>query len=212
MSRHELARGNKGLWQRIEALVRSTLPRQARVIRTEGSSVWVKFLGDGADDPEAKFPSTVSGVPVATMGWVITLGGKKGLFVVTGIPKVVIGRNYGASDITATTAGTHWNTDVSLTIPDLNPAHEYTVKGDVSIRTTGSTRRELALRFQAIGATTESTYVGPYAATVNQEMSSGSGVILVRPDSNGEIVVSPGFSWASGTVSTNWASITVTIA
>lgn len=85
MSRRELARGNKGLWQRVEALWRSMLPRQATVTRTSGGAVWVRFIGEGLDSPESKFPSTVAGVPVATMGWVLTLGGKKGLFVATGI-------------------------------------------------------------------------------------------------------------------------------
>ena len=88
MSRRELSRSSKGLWQRIVAYVQSTLPRQARVTRTEGRGVWVKFLGDTSDDPESKFVSTVAGVPIATMGWVFSLGGKKGLFVATGIPYV----------------------------------------------------------------------------------------------------------------------------
>lgn len=213
MSRHELARGNKGLWQRIEALVRSTLPRQARVIRTEGSSVWVKFLGDGADDPEAKFPSTVAGVPVATMGWVITLGGRKGLFVVTGVyPDHQHSRLMPDPGSFTLTGGSSTRDGTAYTFTNLKPGHQYYISAQAEVRTTGAAERRFFLRAQATGA---SVVLGPGGATGmasrSNEVETLRCAVTANANSAGEITVVTTVNHTSGTISGNYVMSSYTI-
>ena len=73
-----------GFWQRLESRFAALLPRQAYVVRTEGSTVWVRFAGEAATAPASQFPTTVSGLGANTTGWVYPVGGGKGLFVATG--------------------------------------------------------------------------------------------------------------------------------
>lgn len=82
MINNALERQDKGISQRIADALAERLPRRATVIRPEANGVWVKF---GNDEIESWFVSTVAGVPAGTRGWVFALGGKKGLFIATGM-------------------------------------------------------------------------------------------------------------------------------
>ena len=85
-----------GFWQRLESRFAALTPRQAYVTRVEGKTVWARFAGEASTAPASRFPTTVAGVAAGTTGWVVTLGGGKGLFVATGIaaPKTADGGGY----------------------------------------------------------------------------------------------------------------------
>ena len=211
MSRHELARGNKGLWQRIEALVRSTLPRQARVTRTEGSTVWVRFVDEGSDAPDTKFPSTVAGAPIATMGWVLTLGGKKGLFVATGIPKANTNATGVVQTVIANTSGTYEVTTAVLTFSGLIPGTTRDVTVSVTQQAQGGGSGRFGYRVTANnGSTLYRTQAVDTLASTQLPYTfvySSSEVV----GSNGEISIVPTVTWTSGTVNVNAAFITATV-
>lgn len=211
MSRHELARGNKSLWQRVEALVRSTLPRQARVTRTEGSTVWVRFVDEGSDAPDTKFPSTVSGVPVATMGWVFTLGGKKGLFVATGIPSPVSMATGVVQTVTASTSGTYEITTGRLVVGGLVPGKTRDVSVVVTQQAQGGGSGRFGYRITSNGETsTYRTQALDTLANTRLPYTFGYSSRETVGD-DGEISVVPTITWSSGTVNINAAFITATV-
>lgn len=211
MSRHELARGNKSLWQRVEALVRSTLPRQARVTRTEGSTVWVRFVDEGSDAPDTKFPSTVAGVPPGTMGWVITLGGRKGLFVATGIPKANTNATGVVQTVIASTSGTYEVMTAVLTFSGLTPGTRRDVTVSVTQQAQGGGSGRFGYRVTTSnGSSLYRTQAVDTLASTRLPYTFGYSSSEVV-GSNGEISIVPTVTWTSGTVNVNAAFITATV-
>lgn len=85
MMHHEFEQADKGIYGWIQKEVAKILPRQALVTRPDGKGVWVRYTPVDATARDMWFPSTVAGLTAGTTGWVIALGGGKGLFVATGI-------------------------------------------------------------------------------------------------------------------------------
>lgn len=207
MSRSDLSRSSKGLWQHVEAYMRSMLPRQARVTRAEGNSVWVKFLGDEASAPESKFVSTVAGVPAATMGWVFTLGGKKGLFIATGMQRRIPKRGEGVGipgGNTVSTAGTYPLNSSLVTWTGLNPNRTYWAEWTVTINASGvgaNPRGYFGVRASHAGG--DSVYeVAEYhsqapASANSRRIFSYTDARELQPSSEGVISIVPTFRWGT---------------
>lgn len=216
MSRIELARSSKGLIQRVEGMLRATLPRQARVTAVEGNSVWVRFLGEEATDPEAKFVSTVAGVPVATMGWVITLGGKKGLFIATGVRSLKPLEDNDLQTATISSSQTFVMTP-TVTFDGLTPNKAYTADITVGLvlwttATSGLNRYTPAAR--VITASGPEDILGPSGLDAAQSVRRPylfRMVASVTATEDGTLTFSPAVRWASGTITTRWGQIAVTL-
>lgn len=83
----DIEQSDKSIYGWIQRAVAGMTPRQATVTRPgESGGVWVRHIGPGQDTaPESWYRSTVNNVPAGTRGWVIPIGGGKGLFIATSL-------------------------------------------------------------------------------------------------------------------------------
>lgn len=202
---------NSRIWDSIKAELAKSLPRQAIVTRPDGNGVWCRTTPVASGDEPSWYPSTVAGVPAGTSGWVITIGGGKGLFVATNIFQPVTKWIRGSGTTSGNTAGTYPHATAALTFSGLNPARSYHVSAAVGIQSTGTTIRGLRPVFQAIGATTVNSDAMAQAAELNNQVLFDTSEADLYPTAGGVITVRPAFTWTSGTISANAMSITATI-
>ena len=195
----------KGLMQRVEAMIRAALPRQAIVTRNDGSGVFVRFVGEDAGNPESRFPSTIAGVPAGTVGWVATLAGGKGLFHATGIQRRMPQRTNGVGipgGNTVSTAGTYLMNNSLLTWTGLIPSRTYWVEWTITVGTSGvGTNPRGYFGAQVSHSGGNSTYEpADYhsqapASAINRHVVSYTDARELQPDSDGEIRIVPTFRW-----------------
>lgn len=100
----------KGIEDDIGKAVDATMPRQAVVVRPDETGVWVRFAPVDTTVPEMWFPSTISGLPAGTSGWVHPLAGGKGRFIADGVALPVsipfrANQTIGAAISTTSTSG-----------------------------------------------------------------------------------------------------------
>lgn len=206
---YRIENASKGMWQRINEMLAAWVPRQAVVTRSESGGVWVRFAPVDPTSPESWFPSTLANVLAGTSGWVFTLGGKKGLFVATGVRGAVPISNSANQTVTATTTGDYPVTNAALTFSGLVPGTVVTVKAEVTFRvnaTTGSA----SFGFQATSNGATALYSGgSIPATAGYTTFVYSAPRTIGAD--GIVSVVPALRWSSGTVTIAGAYITASV-
>lgn len=213
MFQHQLEQQNKSIARRIADVMAGWVPRKATVARPEQNGVWVRFDTEKAAAPESWFVSTVSGVTSGTTGWVITLGGGKGLFVATGIPKPDANSGGAGTQPAISTSGDYPITAAAATISGLAPGKVRKVVGTVTFRASG-TSGQASMGMHMVGAAT--TFLGPgtvvissAAAGLAQYTFTYSDTRTVAPD--GTLSVVPCVRWAAGTVNVSGAFATIQV-
>lgn len=211
-----------GLWQAMERRIAGQLPRQAVVTRTAASGVWVRFTPVDATTPEMWFPSTVRGLPVGTAGWVHPLAGGKGRFIADNVPLYTqeqvdaliasyrprSARNTAAPGATYSVAGDYFWTAANIEFTGLVPGAAYAVRCDVAVRTYG-----LGSFFLLASVPTGGTLASLY-----QEATHGSQPFYATlyyaasvADGTGQLTVSPGLRWNSGSVTVSDVTLFATV-
>ncbi len=201
------------LMQRVESRMDALLPRQATVTRYATTGVWVRFIDEDATQPESWFPSTIAGLPVGSRGWVIRLGGNKGLFIANNLRTLRVDSDSENLNFTVSSAG-DYPAPATATLngypAGATVTANVTVSGAISITTSSSCR----FGFQIItGGNVVGTIVGP-AITI-----SGNGRLPISHKLTSSIVVGadgsvsavPIIRWSSGTVSHYESSVTLEI-
>lgn len=192
----------KRLMQRVDAGLAAMLPRQAIVTRPDGVGVWARFVGESAGSPESRFPSTVAGAPAGTVGWVFTLGGKKGLFIATAPPKTVAAPPIvETGSVVVNSAGT--TTLAESTLRGLVPGVQYTVIITGSSRFSPTTLpAQFSPRAIVGGVAQYNQYVSRptgWPAETSIVSLNWGGVFTAPP--NGELTVGWGVTWNAGSTS-----------
>ena len=197
----------KRLMQRIDTAVSEMLPRQARVVRSEKSTVWVRLVGQDASDPNPQFPSSYRNAPAGTMGRVITLGGKKGLFIAAAPPRTVAAPPvFNGPVVTISSAGFHLLAET--VVSGMVPGVEYVLIVTGSARTNSSTATaQFSPRVTLDGVQQPSQY-----------MNIASGSTWTTPfnfgftrtaGATGSISVGIGVTWNGGT--SNFQAISLSV-
>lgn len=200
----------------IDRAIESTMPRQAVVVRSDATGVWVKFTSDKPSVPPSKFPSTVAGLPAGTSGWVHPLAGGKHRFIADNVrvpsaPK----RGMWIAGQTISTAGDYAftaNTGL-ITFSGLIPGRTYELSWDVCMFWWGS-----APATGSIGVRVVDNAGTSFQLAMSRHMHNGVAVyegqrswafsMTITAPPSGEITICPAFRWASGTTNFQQATIT----
>jgi hypothetical protein len=195
------------LWGRIESRIGDILPRQAVVVEeSPNGGALVRFATEDVAAESTWYPSTVAGCPIGTTGWVIVIGGGKGLFVATGIPAPVTGSSSVTSTVTPNAAAGggatgDWEVGSGVTISGLVPGERgFMISVTFIASPTAANNGRYGFVRTSNGASTfvAPSAIAPASGTTDYVTFTYNGKLTIGSD--GELKVVPAMRWSSGTM------------
>lgn len=191
----------------LDAMIRKGHAVLATVVASYPGAVDARM----SDGTIARFPSTVSGLPVGHTGALIATADGGKLFIASNmsIPSRPKHDPSSTISIPVSTAGETYVSAAEVTFTGLIPGATYTVDGTADLRA-GSSGRVWAFVY-AVGAATVISPGIPATLHGAETAMSASGVIDVVASDTGTISVYPGYDWSSGSFTITRAGIRASI-